>query len=178
MQTTFLEFISQPFVIGLLIGLAIALFIWISGLMKMRGKIAESNEKIQALRGEISKLQTHLHTQMEISAKGNEGIREELEELKRQNDNLKSVVAALKGKPGRAELRTLHLYEKAIRLMNSRAPGFGPVWESVMVDAESEIKKEESGLLSWIRKPFILNKAQEIEDTRDSKPDNSTASPD
>lgn len=177
MQESLNEFIRNPFVTGLLIGLVVALFVWIRGYMVQRSKKAEATERIEALRSEISKLQNHLHMQMEIGAKGNEAIRQDVDELKRQNDNLKGVVAALKSKPGRSELRTLHLYEKAIRLMNARAPGFGPVWESVMVDAEAEIKKEESGLLSWIRKPFLpsLSSQTRSTDTAIRRSDDSSA---
>ncbi len=167
MKENILTFLSQPLVIGLLIGLCIAIIIWIRGIVKANSLDAEHAEKVRGLRAETSILQKHLHTQMQISAKGNEATLAEVEELKKQNDNLRGIVGALKTKPGRAELRTLHLYEKAIRLMNSRAPGFAPVWESVMVDAEEQIKKEESGLLSWIRKPFQRNKV--IEDTQRSE---------
>jgi len=158
MKETFLNFISQPMVIGLLIGLAVAILVWIRSLMKSSSQSAQAAEKLRTLRFEIETLQKHLHTQMQINAKGNEATLTEVEELKKQNNNLKEVLSALKSKPGRAEIRTLHLYEKAIRLMNSRAPGFGSVWESVMVDAEAEIKKEEAGILSWIRRPFIRSK--------------------
>ncbi len=169
MKETFLNFISQPIVIGLLMGLVVALLVWVRGTMKRAALSVQASEKQRTLRTEIDTLQKHLHTQMQISAKGNEATLSEVEELKRQNDNLKGVLAALKSKPGRAELRTLHLYEKAIRLMNSRAPGFAPVWESVMADAEAEIKKEESGLLSWIRKPFLLHHREDSESKQSSQ---------
>lgn len=161
MKESILNFLAQPLVIGLLIGLLFAILIWIRCLLKAAKEATANDEKRRLLRAEISTLQKHLHTQMQISAKGNEATLAELEELKKQNGNLREVVAELKTKPGRVEIRTLHLYEKAIRLMNARAPGFGPVWESVMVDAEAEVKQEESGILSWIRKPFTKTKALE-----------------
>jgi len=154
------QFFSQPIVIGLSIGLVVTLIVWIRSLLKSQAiKTAASREAFK-LKGEIENLRRHIQTQMEINAKGNEALWRELKELKEINGNLSQTIGVLKQKPGRAEIRTLHLYHKAIRIMNSRAPGFGPVWETALQDAEMEVKKEESGLLGWIRKPFLLKKAE------------------
>ena len=47
--------------------------------------------------------------------------------------------------------------------MNTRAPGFGSAWESALKDAEAEVKKEESGIIGWIKKPFLPNKSTSVE---------------
>ena len=56
----------------------------------------------------------------------------ELDSLKQQNENLRMTINTLEQKPGRAEIRTLHVYDKAINLMQKRAPGFAPVWQEVL----------------------------------------------
>ena len=106
---------------------------------------------------------------MEITAKGNESLKEDLVVLQQTNQNLSQTIGALKQKPGRVEIRTLHLYEKAIRLMNSRAPGFSSAWESAINEAEADIKKEESGIIGWIRKPFMFRQTGSTELLGDSQ---------
>jgi hypothetical protein len=160
MTDLLMEFLSKPLVIGLMIGLALALALWLRGSTKLARNEAQADEKARNLQVEIERLKQHLHTQMEITAKGNEGIRSELHERTKEVENLKATLNALQSKPGRAELRALHLFEKAVRIMNARAPGFAPVWEGAISEAEVQVKKEESGLLSWIRRPFHMNKAR------------------
>ncbi|MFW6218195.1 MAG: hypothetical protein ACOC4K_04285, partial [Verrucomicrobiota bacterium] len=147
-------------VLGLCVCLVVALILWLRGILATRAAKAEGLRKANELNGEVANLRHHLQTQMEINHKGNESLQKDIEELKATNNHLSQTIGALKQKPGRAEIRTLHLYEKALRIMNSRAPGFGPVWESALQDAEAEVQKEESGLLGWIRKPFLLNRAE------------------
>ncbi|WP_269526584.1 hypothetical protein [Coraliomargarita parva] len=171
MAETLQNFFTQAWVIGLLGGLAVAFFIWTRGLVQLRTLKIKASAEALKLQSEIENLRRHILTQTEINSKGNESLQGEIDQLKAQLANLGETVAAYKQKPGRAELRTLHLYEKAVRIMHARAPGFGSAWESALQDAEMEIKKEESGLLGWIRKPFQLRKAEPVHltdsDTKD-----------
>jgi hypothetical protein len=156
-----MELLTHPFAIGLYAGLAVAAAVWIQGLLKRRSIARDS----QLLR-------QHLHTQMEINAKGNESTRKELEDLRQRNENLKITVATLKGKPGRAELRTLHLYDKAVHLMYEKAPGFASSWESILREAESELEKSETGILPLIRKAFRPSLTQgTLQDASDAESD-------
>jgi hypothetical protein len=159
MKEALINFFTQPFIIGACIGLLFALVIWIRGIVnarELRSAAAANQDRYNA---ELEHLQKHLHTQMEITAKGNSSVQEELKAAKATIENLHQTIGVLKHKPGRTELRSLHLYEKAIRIMNSRAPGFGSAWESALQDAEVEVKKEESGIMGWIKKPFLLSKS-------------------
>ncbi|MDQ8195960.1 hypothetical protein QEH59_16110 [Coraliomargarita sp. SDUM461004] len=158
MEETLLKFFTHPLVIGLSTGLIIAMIVWFRSLGKLRNERAATATKIHQLNGQIEILKGHLHTQMEITAKGNESLKEELVAMQQTNRNLSQTIGALKQKPGRAEIRMLHLYEKAIRLMNARAPGFSSAWESAVDEAEAEIKQEESGLMGWIRRPFMFRR--------------------
>ncbi len=173
MQEALKTFFTQPLVMGICIGLVIALAVWIRSLLKTMELKSAARAKEDRLQAEIGKLQNHLHTQMEIQAKGNEGIKQEVTDLKAVNANLTQTIGVLKHKPGRAEIRSLHLYEKAIRIMNGRAPGFGSAWESALQEAEVEVKKEESGILGWIKKPFLLNKSNATDVSVSEEADNS-----
>ena len=140
----------NPFAVGLGIGLLTTLFAWLDGIFKRR-----------ALVKEVRTLKDHLHTQMEINAAGNDTTKRELDEAKRVAENLRVTNSALKQKPGRAEVHTLTLYDKALHLMQARAPGFAPAWENALKEAETEVQKTETGLLPLIRNVFrpSLNKS-------------------
>ncbi len=138
-----MEYLKQPFAIGLEIGLFIALVVWIGAWWKRRSIVKENRT-----------LKQHLHTQMDITARGHAELKNELEELRKQNENLRVTNATLNQKPGRAELHTLAVYDRAVHLMYEKAPGFAPAWEGVVREAEEAIKKTEKGLLPLIRKVF------------------------
>ena len=132
---------THPFITGLSLGLLVAITIWIRSLFK-----SLTSRRTQ------QQLKNHLHTQMEISAKGNQATQTELDSLRKENENLRITIATLKNKPGKAELRTLQLYDRAIRLMHEKAPGFAPAWENVLKEAEQELQKTDTGVLPLIRK--------------------------
>lgn len=145
---------SNPFINGLLLGLVIAVFIAISGWNKRRG-----------LRKENEALKLHLNTQMSITAKGNQVQSEQLAQLAKQNENLRISFAALKNQASKAELQKLYLYDKTIHLMYERAPGFAPVWENALKEAEAILSQTETGMLAWIRKsirPSLLGNSNSL----------------
>jgi hypothetical protein len=129
--------------VGLAVGLLIALILWLAGFLRRR-ELARENRR----------LKEQLHRQMEITGKGNDQVRAELESLRKANENLRITVATLKTKPGRAELATLQVYDKAIHLMFEKAPGFAPAWEGVLKTAQEEIDRTETGFKPLLRKVF------------------------
>lgn len=144
----FLEFIKQPFVWGLAVGLLLAAFAWKSGLST---KLRLSRD-LRRLENELRELQGHLNTQLKINAQGNQTQQAELEDLRRQNENLRVSLATLQNKPGRAEVRQFQVMESAVRLMREQAPGFAAAWEKAVRQAEGEIESAESGLKRLVRK--------------------------
>lgn len=134
---------------GLGIGLLVALFGWIAN---WRAK--------SSLRQEIGDLQKHLHTQMNITAKGYEELQQEVERLKKENENLRITVATLSNKPGRAEVKTLHVWDKAIKNMTLKSPVFAPAWEMAVAEAKQEIDQVESGVKALVRKVFPILPAE------------------
>lgn len=138
-----MELLQHPFVIGLGVGLLVAVVFWISGIMNRRG-----------LTKELKTLREHLQRQMEINQKGADAQKKELEDLRAQNENLRVTNSGLKQKPGRAEIQMLTVYDKALHIMNGRAPGFGPAWESAMKEAEADVAQADSGIMPMLRKVF------------------------
>ncbi|MDZ4141796.1 MAG: hypothetical protein U1C48_07295 [Methylotenera sp.] len=147
-----MELLNNPIiagVTGLTIGLIVTFIVIIKAWFSHRSLVKEN---ASLLRGHVLMHDT-----------GHITLRTELEELKRKNENLRVSVASLKNKTDKSELRTLHIYDKAIRLMNARVPGFAPVWESVLTEAEVEMQQIDTGVVAWVRRtirPSIINKPQ------------------
>lgn len=142
------EVIKHPFTLGLLLGLIAAATIWKSSFSARR----RLNREIRRLENDLRELQGHLNTQLKINAQGNEALQRELEDLKKQNENLRISVATLQNKPGRAEVRQLQIQETAVRLLREQAPGFAPAWEKALRQAESDAEASESGFKRLVRR--------------------------
>lgn len=144
----FLDANKIPFFVGLGLGLLLAFFAWKSGLStKMR-----LSRDVRRLENELRELQGHLNTQLKINASGNQTLEGQLEELKRQNENLRVSMATLQNKPGRAEIRQYQVLETAVRTMREQAPGFAPAWEKAVRQAEGEVEAGEHGLRKLVRR--------------------------
>jgi hypothetical protein len=140
------ELFSNPlntFLMGLGIALVLATYVWGKGVLSRR-----------VLRKELQALKEQLHRQMTILDTGHQQTLGELDELRRQNENLRITNATLRNKPGRAELQTLQAYEQALRLMQKRAPGFAPAWEDALAEAQREVDHAETGLAAMVRRAF------------------------
>jgi len=109
---------------------------------------------IRSHKKEITQYKDHLDRQMKITDAGNSKLVQELEKVKKENENLRVSVQTLNQKPGRAELRLLHIYDSALRKMMSQAPGFSTAWENSLKEAESEYEANETGLKSMVTKVF------------------------
>lgn len=131
----------QPFLIGLGVGLVLLLIVY----MSERGKRS-------SLKSDIKSLKNHLQNKMEIEAEATENRRQEIERLKKENENLRITNQSLAQKPGRREVMNLHIYQKAIAIMTESAQGFAPMWQRALREAEAEVEKSDQGASSFIRK--------------------------
>jgi hypothetical protein len=136
--------LEHPFVIGLLVGLFVCSVVWVRGWLDRR-----------ALHREIEELKNSLFTKLKIETKAQVTMDGELAALKQQNENLRITVSALQQKAGRAELRQLHVYDRALHMMLASAPGFAPAWEDVVQRAEAEMREAETGVGAFVRKVFV-----------------------
>ena len=139
---------KEPFFWGLAMGAALAVVVWRAAFMKQR----LLKKEIKTLKGEIEDLNKHLNRQMKITAKGADELEKELGMLKEQNENLRVNLGALDQKAGRAEMRMLQVYDRAVSSMNEQAPGFGSAWERAVKDAEAHLEQAEGGLVKFIKK--------------------------
>ena len=145
---TFLDIIKHPFIWGFLLGLLFAAFAWKSEYAARR----HASKEIKRVEAEMQSLQTHLNTQLKITASGNEALQAELRSLREQNETLRVNNAALQQKPGRAEQLLLQTYEIAIRTIREQVPGFAPAWEKALREAEQEMEAAQSGLKKLVRR--------------------------
>jgi hypothetical protein len=144
----FQEIIRNPFVWGLALGLLIAGFILKNAVLTK----LQLRREIRRIEGEMLDMQSHLNTQMKITATGNESLTKQIEELKSQNENLRVNLAALQNKPDKAEQRQFRLQEMAVSAMREQAPGFAGAWEKAIRQAEAEMDSAENGFTKLMRK--------------------------
>jgi hypothetical protein len=144
----FQELIKSQFVWGLALGLLVAGFV-------LKNSITarfRANRDLKALKAELEILQSHLNTQMKITATGSDALSKEVEQLRTQNEHLRVNLASIQAKPEKAELRQARVVEIAIRSMREQAPGFSGAWEKALRHAEAEMDSAESGLTKLIRR--------------------------
>ncbi len=118
------ELILHPFALGLYVGVFFCIYIFFSEMARRR------------------------HLKLKIKEL------EEVDDLKKQNENMRITLATLQTKPGAAELKMLYTFDRAISIMNQRTPGFSGVWEGVMLEAQKEVEESTSGIRGLIRKVF------------------------
>ena len=140
-----MEFDPTVFGSGLGVGLVVALGTWIN---QWRNQ--------STLKGELGDLKKHLQTQLSINAKGYEELQQDLKRLKQENENLRVTIGTLSNKPGRAELKTLQVWDKALRIMTVNSPGFAPAWELAVAEAKKEAQDTDTGVKALVRRVFPM----------------------
>lgn len=146
------EIINNHFVWGLGIGLLVWLYATIKFYLKIHRVRNEANNKLRSITAEKAKFLQHLQNQIEIDGENKQSQKKLIDDLKKENENLKSTLQALKNDPKKEEIIMLHTYDKAIHLMNERAPGFAPTWEATLKEAQLEIEKAQKGIMPFIRR--------------------------
>lgn len=133
--------LTSRFVWGLVLGLILCAITVIRAFFRRR-----------ELRLEIDRLRTHLHTKLEIDGAETERRKAELEQLKKERDNLRITVQSLNQKPGRKEIRQFYIYQTALDTMFEKAPGFAPAWQVTLKEAELRFEKSESGVMPMLKR--------------------------
>ncbi len=152
-------FLLRPFFIALYIGLLFSIVIFIREKAHQR-----------KLKKENVKLKEHIQTKLEIEAETNEKVRKDIEELKLQNENLRISLQALDVKPGRSEIKQLHIYQKAVEILTEKAPGFAQSWQSAIKEVQEDMRKIDLGRIPIFRRllPGRGGSRKKIEDNTDS----------
>ncbi|MDW7690750.1 hypothetical protein R9C00_21670 [Flammeovirgaceae bacterium SG7u.111] len=141
-----MEEMLEPFLFGLVIGALLAIVVYVNGLLK--------NNR---LKGEIKKLKNHLHQKLEIEAESIDTRKNEVERLKKENENLRITNQTLLQKPGRGEIMNFHIYQKAVDIMSESAVGFAPMWQKSLKQAKEDYDKSLEGKSSFVKRIIPLN---------------------
>lgn len=120
----------------------------------------KSRFEVAGYKKELKEYKEHLNRQMKITNEGNKNLETQLEQLKKESENLRISLQTMSQKPGRAEIRLLNIYDSALRKMMMRAPGFAPAWEMSLQEAEKEYEESERGFKSIVKKVFGQNTLQ------------------
>ncbi len=135
------DYLLRPFFIGLYIGIIGCIFLYIQGKVRAR-----------KLKKEIDRLKQHIQIKLDIEAEENERKKHVIDDLKTQSENLRITLQEYMQKPGRKEIRQLHLYQRAVEILTEKAPGFAQSWLSALKEGEEEIRKTEKGVVPFIRR--------------------------
>jgi len=130
------------------LGLLIAGFI----LKNAIGSKIQLKREIKKLEATMRELQSHLNTQMKITATGSDSLSKDVDKLKAQNETLRVNLATLQSKPDKHEQRHFRIQDIAVSTMREQAPGFAGAWEKAMRQAEADMESAESGLSKLVRK--------------------------
>jgi len=133
--------LGNRFVWGLVLGLILCVVMMVRAFFHRR-----------ELRQEIDRLRTHLHTKLEIDGAETERRKAELAQLKQERDNLRITVQSLNQKPDRKDIRQFRIYQTALDTMFEKAPGFAPVWQATLREAELRFEKSESGVMPMLKR--------------------------
>ncbi len=135
----------KDFFIGLGSGCAVALIIWLVYIVRLH----LAKKKGEA---ETKKLKDMLTQRMEIESDGITKLKNENEELKKYNENLRVSLQTMSQKPGRKEVERLQVYQKAVDRLTINSPGFGAAWQAALKESEEEFSKTYSGVIPFIRR--------------------------
>ncbi len=135
----------KDFFIGLGSGCIVALIIWFVYIMKLH--LAKKKGE-----SDVKKLKEMLTSRMEIESDGITKLKNENEELKRFNENLRVSLQTMSQKPGRKEIERLQVYQKAVDRLTINSPGFGAAWQAALKESEEEFSKTYSGVIPFIRR--------------------------
>jgi len=108
--------------------------------------------KKRSLSREVKKLKESLATKFSIEAESTERLKNDAEEVRKANENLRISVQTLKQKPKRQEVWTLQVYDRTVEKMRAKAPGFAAAWQQYMEEAEQEIDQSLTGKIPFIAK--------------------------
>ena len=129
-----MDFLNNHFYWGLGIGIGLGLIAIIFGIMRL-----------WETKGEVRRLKRHLADKLELEADATSRLRQDLQELKQQNENLRIKVANLNQFPDKRLQRELEIFARAERFMVSSSPGFPAVWEEAKRSAIGDLEQEENG---------------------------------
>jgi len=120
----------QPFNLGLGLGLIFTgLALW----------------RVFRVKMELSRFKRHLSDRIELEAESVRRAKAEVEQIKRENEQLRIRVASFNEMPEWRAHRDLEVYVRAEKRMLVNVPGFAPAWENAKAAAQTELQEEDAG---------------------------------
>jgi MFS superfamily sulfate permease-like transporter len=147
----------NQFLIGLAIGVVLAIVILIS--MSVRSHKSELEHK-----ADINKMKTMITDRMDIESETITKLKDELEDIKKKNEDLRISLTTISQKPGRKEISRLHIYQAASENMMLTAPGFGPAWQAALKESVGEFEKTYTSLHPFVRRIIPTRFTEQITD--------------
>ncbi len=139
----------QNILIGVAIGFTPMLVLLIIQMTKSSQKQKEHNLQIAKLKGMLT-------DRMDLESDGLGKLKEEINELKTANENLRISLRTYSQKPGRKEMARLQVYQQAADRLTINAPGFGAAWQAALKESETEFEKSFYGVQPFVKKVIPL----------------------
>ena len=154
----------QQFFIGLGIGIAIAAVVALYFSVRV-GKVRKEKD------AEVQKYKTMLSDRMELESDGLRKVKEENEELRKANENLRVSLLVMREKPGRKEVQKLQIMQKAVDRLTLNSPGFATAWQVAMHDSEEEFQRMYSGIVPFIKRHIAGKSEAQLVEAPDGEED-------
>ena len=147
----------ENIIIGVAIGFIPMLVVLIVQYSKHATKAKEHKQ-------EIARLKSMLTDRMDLESDGLSKLKNEITDLKVQNENLRISLRTYAQKPGRKEVSRLHVYQQAADRLTINSPGFGAAWQAALKESEDEFEKTFYGIQPFIRRviPFKSSDANVV----------------
>lgn len=139
----------ENIIIGVAIGFIPMLVVLIVQYSKHATKAKEHKQ-------EIARLKSMLTDRMDLESDGLSKLKNEITDLKVQNENLRISLRTYAQKPGRKEVSRLHVYQQAADRLTINSPGFGAAWQAALKESEDEFEKTFYGIQPFIRRVIPL----------------------
>lgn len=138
---------------NIIIGVAIGFIPMLVFLIVQYSKHAAQTK---AHKQEIARLKSMVTDRMDLESEGLSKLKEEINELRSQNENLRISLRGYAQKPGRKEVARLHVYQQAADRLTINSPGFGAAWQAALKESEDEFEKTFYGVQPFIRRVIPL----------------------
>ena len=135
----------QNFLIGLGIGVVLAIVLVVVLSVRRHKEILESKK-------ETERLKRMLTDRMDLESEGLAKLKEQNEDLKKQNENLRISLNSYSQKPGRKELARLQVYQLAVDRLTINSACFGGAWQGALKESEDEFQKTYVGVQPFIKR--------------------------
>ena len=135
----------QNFLIGLGIGVVLAIVLVVVMSLNRHKEMLQQKQETERLR-------RMLNDRMDLESDGLAKLKEDNEELKKQNENMRISLNTYSQKPNRKEMARLHVYQLAVDRLTINSPGFGAAWQAALKESEEEFQKTYVGVQPFIKR--------------------------